>query len=242
MFRKEFIKVKKQGKDKITWRSHEPLRVEALSDAVFGFAVSLLIISLEVPKTSGELLESLKGFFPFVCCFALIFYIWFEQYVFFRRYGMHDLGTIVLNAALMLVILFYVYPLKFLFNSALLHRGTIEDNDLTPLLLVYHGGFTCIYLLYTLMYCNAFKRREELQLNAIEIFETRTSIFMFLGITCVGILLLIVALFTGRNGFVSMGLYSLIGPVMMIVSGRRDKLFRKKFGNAPMEEPHLGTD
>jgi uncharacterized membrane protein len=31
------------------------LRIEALSDAVFAFSVSLLVASLEVPQTFGEL-------------------------------------------------------------------------------------------------------------------------------------------------------------------------------------------
>ncbi len=47
------------------WRSREISRLEGLSDAVFGFAVTLLIVSLEVPKTSGELLETMRGFASF---------------------------------------------------------------------------------------------------------------------------------------------------------------------------------
>ena len=55
MIRKFFINQNK--KDKIKWRSHEVARIEALSDGVFAFAISLLVISLEVPKTSTALLE-----------------------------------------------------------------------------------------------------------------------------------------------------------------------------------------
>ena len=66
MVRKILNEKKMAQKDKIVWRSHEPHRIEAFSDAVFAFAVSLLVISLEVPKSSTELLQSMKGFFPFV--------------------------------------------------------------------------------------------------------------------------------------------------------------------------------
>ena len=35
-------------------RGTEILRIEALSDAVFAFSVSLLVVSLEVPQTSAN--------------------------------------------------------------------------------------------------------------------------------------------------------------------------------------------
>ena len=101
---------------KFRWRSHEVSRIEALSDAVFAFAVTLLVVALEVPKTYDELMEVMRGFGAFAICFALLFVVWFNQYKFFRRYGLNDNLTIVINAVLLFVVLFYVYPLKFLFT------------------------------------------------------------------------------------------------------------------------------
>jgi len=178
MFRKRLASKKQPSKDKITWRSHEPGRIEAFSDAVFGFAVSLLVFSLEVPKTSDELLSGLAAFIPFVICFAAIFFIWYGQYKFFRHYGLHDNLTIILNGVLLVLVLFYVYPLKFMFNAWLLPgRYIAYAKDALPLVYVYVGGYMAIYSLFALMYWNALMKREELKLTPIEVFETKSYIY-----------------------------------------------------------------
>ena len=107
----------------IEWRSHEPSRLETFSDAVFAFAVTLIIVSLEVPKTFGDLAETLKGTGSFAVCFTLLFLIWNNQNLFFRYFGLKDAWTATLNGALLFVVLVYVYPLKFLFNVALIKNS-----------------------------------------------------------------------------------------------------------------------
>ena len=67
-------------------RGKEISRVEGLSDAVFGFAITLLVVSLEVPKTSAEVLQAMRGFFAFAFTFAILFSVWRLQFTFFRRY------------------------------------------------------------------------------------------------------------------------------------------------------------
>src|SRR6185369_13288753 len=101
---------------KFRWRSHEVSRLEGLSDAVFGFAITLLVVSLEVPKTFAELMQAMRGFGAFAVSFALLIVVWYNQYKFFRRYALQDNYTVVLNAAVLFVVLFYVYPLKFVFT------------------------------------------------------------------------------------------------------------------------------
>jgi hypothetical protein len=70
------------------WRGGEISRLEGLSDAVFAFAVTLLVVSLEVPETFDELLRVLRGFFAFAVCFSILFWVWYDHYRFFRRYGL----------------------------------------------------------------------------------------------------------------------------------------------------------
>ena len=97
-------------------RGEDVKRIETFSDAVFAFAVTLLIVSLEVPKSYEELLVSMRGFFPFALCFALLVRLWYDQHAFFRRYALDDRLTIFLNVCLLFIVLFFVYPLKFLFT------------------------------------------------------------------------------------------------------------------------------
>ena len=100
------------------WRGGEITRLEAFTDAVFAFAVTLLVVSLEVPHTFADLMATMKGFVAFAICFAILVQVWYFHYKFSRRYGLQTLYTVVLNAALIFVVLFYVYPLKFLFTLA----------------------------------------------------------------------------------------------------------------------------
>src|SRR5437870_6486085 len=88
------------------YRSHEVSRLEAFSDVIFGFALSLIVISLEVPKTYGELMETMRGILPFSFCFFIFIGLWFEHHEFFRRYGLQDKTVAVLNTGLLFVILF----------------------------------------------------------------------------------------------------------------------------------------
>src|ERR1017187_3521217 len=92
------------------WRGGEITRFEGLSDAVFAFAVTLLIVSLEVPRTFTDLLLTMRGFVAFAICFVLLMAVWYQQYIFFRRYALQDVWTIVMNSALLFVVLFYIYP------------------------------------------------------------------------------------------------------------------------------------
>jgi hypothetical protein len=175
--------------DGFRWRSHEITRVEGFSDAVFGFAVTLLIVSLEVPRTSGELLATMRGFGAFVVTFLMLAGLWYSQFTFFRRYGLEDRVTVVLNLVLLFMVLFFVYPLKFLFNVILTDPrmkqtiATAHGIEMVvlpahkPLIFAIFGaGFAGVMVVFTLLYRHAWKQREELDLNEFETFETEHSI------------------------------------------------------------------
>ncbi len=88
-------------------------RMEGFSDAVFGFAATLLVVSLEVPRSVPELVADLQGFLAFGLSFAALVLIWSVHHAFFRRFDIEEGTTLVINSVLLFVVLFYVYPLKF---------------------------------------------------------------------------------------------------------------------------------
>ena len=51
-------------------------------------ALTLLVVSLQVPKNFGELRVSVRGFVPFAICFGLFSLLWHAHYKFFRRYAL----------------------------------------------------------------------------------------------------------------------------------------------------------
>lgn len=199
--------MKHEPVDGFRWRSHEVSRIEGFSDAVFGFAVTLLIVSLEVPRTSAELLETMRGFGSFVVTFVALASIWHAQYTFFRRYGLEDRVTVLLNLVLLFTVLFFVYPLKFLFGVLLtdVHmHGMIETaHGLVRVVLPEHRkwifiifatGYTAVFGVFTALYHHAYRQRGKLELNEFELYETKHSVRRMLITMFVGIAYFAVAL------------------------------------------------
>jgi Endosomal/lysosomal potassium channel TMEM175 len=235
------------------WRSHEISRIEGLSDAVFAFAVTLLVVSLEVPKTFNELAQTMRGFGAFAISFFLLFMVWFNQYKFFRRYGLQDNLTVWLNAALLFVVLFYVYPLKFLF-SYLVNMATgghgevrlpngnfelmVEGNQMATLMVIFGAGYVAVFGVFVLLHLHAYRKRAQLQLNRLELFDTRCSIQESALNCSVGLLSIGVAVvggprFAGLAGPVYM-LTAVILTVHGTIMGRRRR--RLETGGATKEE------
>lgn len=197
-----------------SWRGEDVSRIEGFSDAVFGFAVTLLVVSLEVPNTFDELLATMRGFFAFAICFWLLVAVWFEQYKFFRRYGLEDPLTMRLNAVLLFIVLFYVYPLKFLFTllvDQLLGYDTlvdpssgvvveeIEPGQLPLLMVIYGAGFVAVQLVFFVLYLRAYAQRDALGLEAHERSITREEIQGFLLATGVGLTSIVIAILGGQD-------------------------------------------
>lgn len=218
------------------FRGHEVQRIEAISDAIFGFSVSLLVASLEVPQTFSELMLIIRGALPFFATVALLFLLWYQQYLYFRYYGLNDVTTIVLNLVYMAVILFYVYPLKFLFTLLLTIWSGIElfpkaaehgwvvirQEDFPQLIALFSTGYFCIWLLLFFMYRHAARAAKKLELTGHEWQVTLKEKRGALWNAGVGLAAAVLASF----GFVrSSGFIFLLIPVLLYIN---ERIFRKR--------------
>jgi len=227
------------GEKHFRWRAEEMTRLEAFTDAVFAFAVTLLVVSLEVPRTFSELIAAMKGFVAFAICFAILVQVWYEHYIFSRRYGLQTLYTVFLNSVLIFVVLFFVYPLKFLFTVLVagLSGGvlathalekSLQTSQVPALMVIYSLGFSAVSVVFALLYRNAYSRRHELDLNEYESLRTRYAIYNQLAMTALGLIVAVTALLlpvrlSGLSGY----LYAFIGVYYWIagtIQGKQETL------------------
>ena len=173
-------------------------------------------------------------------CFATLVQVWYYHYIFSRRYGLQTIYTIVLNATLLFVVLFYVYPLKFLFTLVVggltgltipqeqLNRMITSQHQVPVLMVIYSAGVMAVFILFALLYHYAYQKRTELELNEYEALSTRNSVIHFSGFAGVAVIVGVVAIlvpekYAGTAGllFCLNGVWGWIAGSML---GRQERL------------------
>jgi len=221
------------------YRGESTTRIETLSDAVFALAITLLLISTSPPSSFQQLRLFVLEIIPFAMCIALISLLWYEHFIFFIRYGFRNGYIVFLNTVLLFILLFYVYPLKFLTKvitcifgwmlteSPLLFqefKSMMEGGNMAELMVIYGLGAASLFIVFALMYRYAYKKSEELELSEIEKFDTRMSIRTNLLMASVPLLSVLLAFIFSFDqflvGMISGFAYFLYGPVMFL-HGRR---------------------
>lgn len=206
-------------------RNRDVSRLEGLTDGVFAFAATLLVVSLEVPRSFEELTADLAGFVGFAVSFAALIAIWSVHHAYFRRYRIDDGWTIALNGFLLLVILFYVYPLKFMTGGVVseLMPG-IEDpfvirgvDELAHVFMLYSAGFVGVFLAFALLYRHAARRASVLELTPFGAAEARFLyrhylLFVAAGLTSILLAWLRVGIGIGTPGWI----YFALGPLCFV--------------------------
>jgi uncharacterized membrane protein len=221
-------------------RGREVTRLEGFSDAVFGFALTLLVVSLEVPEDFPALKQTLSGFLPFAATFAVVSWIWFEHYLFFLLYKVEDNLTVLFNLMLLFVVLFFAYPLKFVLTRLVagwtgigLPRAVpgyagFTAADARLLMVAYSAGFVAVFGLLALFYWNALRQRDALGLGPLELFDARSGLRRHLLSVVIGAASILLALFLPMRWFGLAGyVYFLLGPVQG-TNGHRTGVARAK--------------
>jgi hypothetical protein len=224
VIRSHVVKAHPERDGDFRWRGDGVSRIEGLSDAVFGFAVTLLVL------------------------------VWFAHYRFFRRYGLEDGRTIVRNVTLPFVVLFYIYPLKFLFQTFIglllgivgwkLHvpwlapigRESLAADrpDQRPALMcVYAGGWCAMYALFALMHRHALARREELGLDELGVLITCYTVYehvMMIGVALLSVVVVPTLAYVVRIPVAATGFMA--GPLQTVLGRRLDRQARARSARA----------
>ena len=140
-------------------REKETGRVEAFSDGVFAFAITVLVLGLNVPgpenARSGSLLFRLLSQWPmflaFLTSFGTILIMWINHHRLFMliRHGSH--GLLIFNGLLLGVSL---VP----FSTALV-ATYVGSADEKLAAIVYSGLFAMVSVLYNLLWWYAVSRK-----------------------------------------------------------------------------------
>lgn len=206
-----------QGDVYFRWRGGDVSRLESLFDAVIALALTLIVVSIEVPSSFDALFSSFGRLPAFAICFAILMMVWYYHFLFHRRYGLENFPVLLMNAALMFLVVFYVYPLKFLYLLLFADAGDIAiRNDQIPTLMrLYHGGFVAIFVVLLMMYGYAYLKKEQLKLSQNETTLTKFKISEHMCYILVGMIALILTFFHGMSPISGL-VYASVAPVQFV--------------------------
>ncbi|MEQ8764648.1 MAG: TMEM175 family protein [Planctomycetota bacterium] len=244
--RRVFMEQDHGDEKEFRWRGGDVSRIESISDAVFAFSLTLVVLSTQVPRSWEELRLLFYELPAFATCFALISWLWLIHYYYFRRFGLEDRITITLNGFLLFSVLAYVFPLKYLATGIISVQilgakelGTSMPRDSGALMIFYSVGFTVIFLCFTLLYLHAWRQRDSFELNAPERSITRGALRAHAAMVLVGGVSLILT----QVSQVWAGLvFFAIGPIQGILGWRNGVRVDREFREWKQSQPEVSGE
>lgn len=185
---------------------HSKERLEAFSDGVFAFAATLIVVSFEVPNEFKALKDLMFDFISFGLSFLALVLIWKVHYDYYRKIKIIDNVIIAVNMLLLFVILFYVYPMKFLANTFVNRSQLTSLNDLATVFSIYSFGFAFMFLLVSILYRYSSNKENSPLLN---FWANHYTIFVILAI----ISILLAQFKVGLKFGIPVSIYVLLGPI-----------------------------
>jgi len=218
------------------WRGGAVSRIEGFSDGVFAIILALLVVATSVPDSFYELWLLIRDLPVFLITFAFVMMCWHDHYIYFRRYGLEDAPTKLLNAAFLFLIAFFAFPLKFLATFLwhiiiglprdpmfALPEGVeatgwlATDLGQRSAMMVFYGLGCCgVYAVLWLMVWRAWRARQRLELDELEQHLTKVAMHHHMVMVLVSVLSVIVLFWTGQPGLSGV-VYFLLGPIHAVL-------------------------
>lgn len=112
-------------------------RLEAFSDGVFAFAITLLVLSIQIPSPdapiAAELVRLWPAYLAYTVSFLLVGAIWVNHHVTFRHIVRVDGTLLMLNLLQLMVFAFVPFP------TAVLAEAYLRGNDEAVAAAFYSG-------------------------------------------------------------------------------------------------------
>ncbi|MDQ2843530.1 MAG: TMEM175 family protein [Acidobacteriota bacterium] len=132
-------------------------RMESFSDGIFAFAITLLVLGIQVPDLklpndsllASALLQAAPQLIPYITSFATIGVIWLNHHSMFHNVEKVTHTTLSLNLLLLLVIAFIPFP------TAVLGRY----GPMGSAVLLYGATFSALGLSYNLLWLHILRNR-----------------------------------------------------------------------------------
>lgn len=223
-------------------RGIQMTRIEVFVDAAFAFALTMLVISAgALPRTLAEMLQAMQGIPTFAATFMMMVLFWSAHRNWSRRFGVEDRTVVMLSCFFVFVMLIFVYPLRMVFSSMFhfMSAGRLPSDvqietwlELRQLFIVYGIGFALLSLVIIALNAHAWRMRERLQLNALEMHDTWAEAVGWLPCPIVALLSILLALVlpdghVGLAGFAYF-LLAISGPVIGIHFGRKRRTLENR--------------
>ncbi len=220
-------------------RGLEMTRLEGFIDAAFAFAVTMLVISFDaIPSNFDEMIYAIKSIPAFIVAVAQLVWVWHTHNIWSRRFGLDTTFTVFISAALLIVVLIYVYPMRIMAGGMFswMTNGYLPSNfellsldQLRDMFVFLGAGFVALSLVFVAMYRYAMRLKAQLMLNSYEVFESQSLVIQWYGAAVCGGLCILLALALPQQWVPLSGFaFSLLGIWFPIATGYRAKLANKQ--------------
>lgn len=143
-------------------------RLEAFSDLVFGFSLSLLATRLDIPADVSEIFEPTR-WTTFVITFAIICILWLAHYKIFRHHFVPQISDVILNFIFLLGIAVLPYAVQ-----TYLRFATGREA-----LMLYFGDFALVFAALATLRLRALLQRRGDPDSEVRLREWRATVRQF---------------------------------------------------------------